>query len=77
MVHVLEFFRFYFMAGVYILAGVLAASAVVALIEKVFGVDQTPKHLIKQQQLLRERALHGSGRDHDPVAMRSDVTPIT
>jgi hypothetical protein len=43
MTHAMEFFRFYFMAGVYILAGVLAASAVVALIEKVFGLNTTPR----------------------------------
>jgi hypothetical protein len=57
----LEFFRFYFMAGVYIAAAVLAISAVVALIEKVFGVDPTPKHILKL------RALQGSRADHDPV----------
>jgi intracellular septation protein A len=38
----LEFFRFYFMAGVYIAAAVLAVSAIVALIEKLFGLNQTP-----------------------------------
>lgn len=43
MAQTLEFFRFYFMAGVYILAGVLAASAVVALIEKAFGLNATPR----------------------------------
>jgi hypothetical protein len=66
----LEFFRFYLMAGVYILAAVLAVSAVVALIEKVFGVDPTPKHVLKQ------RALQGSRADHDPVATRSNFPPI-
>jgi hypothetical protein len=66
----LEFFRFYFMAGVYIAAAVLAVSAVVALIEKIFGVDPTPKHILKL------RALQGSRSDHDPVSMRSDFPPI-
>jgi intracellular septation protein A len=39
----LEFFRFYFLAGVYMAAGVLAVSAVVAMIEKTFGLNTTPR----------------------------------
>jgi hypothetical protein len=65
MAHVLEFFRFYFMAGVYILAGVLAASAVVALIEKAFGLNTTPRSINfpqseTSQKIDRPRSWHGA-----------------
>lgn len=39
----LEFFRYYAMAGVYILLAVLGISAVVALIEKAFGLNTEPR----------------------------------
>lgn len=38
-----EFFRFYLMAGVYIAGSVLAISGIVALIEKMFRLNQTPR----------------------------------
>lgn len=36
-----EFFTFYAMAGVYIAVAVLVISGVVALVEKIFGWNQT------------------------------------
>ncbi|MDB5643744.1 MAG: hypothetical protein JWN07_3061 [Hyphomicrobiales bacterium] len=46
----LEFLRFYFMSGVYIAAGVLACSAIVAMIEKLLGVDPRPLYLIRMDK---------------------------
>lgn len=44
-----EFVSFYFMAGVYIAVAVFVISAIVAVIEKVFGLNQTPRpHQILQ-----------------------------
>lgn len=39
----LEFLSFYVMAGVYIAVAVFVISAIVAVIEKVFGLNQTPR----------------------------------
>jgi hypothetical protein len=45
-----EFLRFYFMSGVYIAGGVLACSAIVAIVEKLIGIDQRPLYLIRMDK---------------------------
>ena len=46
----LEFLRFYFMSGGYIAAGVLACAAIVAIIEKMIGIDPRPLHQIRMDK---------------------------
>lgn len=47
----LDFLRFYVMAGVYIAGAVFAISAVVALIEIVFGLNARPKVRVRRETL--------------------------
>lgn len=54
-----NFFVFYALKVVEILAVVLVVSAIVALIEKTFGVDQTPRHVLKQRALEAAQAETG------------------
>jgi hypothetical protein len=62
-----EFLTFYALKGVEILVVVLIVSAVVALIEKMMGVDPTPNF----DRIQRQHEAEFEAAIHPPVAPRS------
>ncbi|MDB5593731.1 MAG: hypothetical protein JWM36_692 [Hyphomicrobiales bacterium] len=65
-----NFFVFYALKGVEILVVVLVVSGIVALVEKAFGADTTPRHVRKQ------RAMEAADAGRDLTPLRSNILPL-